>query len=262
MPRLMAAGAFGSESRARFVKPGRGTTSHEATAVGTSNEAVRDTWVRAKLGQISPDSRLLDAGAGEGRYRRDCAHLRYVAQDFAKYDGKGDTAGLQTTSWNQENLDIVSDITAIPEPDASFDAILCTEVLEHVPDPLAALGELSRLLRRDGVLILTAPFCSLTHFAPFHFYSGFNRYFFVHHLKRLGFEIQELEANGNFFEYLAQELRRLPSAAERYGGGKLSYAERIALRCILGAVARFSSGGNASAELLNYGFHVRARKVS
>ena len=63
-------------------------------------------------------------------------------------------------SWDQTGLDIVGDITSIPEPDASFDAILCVEVLEHVPDPLAALRELGRLLKPNGQLILTAPFCS------------------------------------------------------------------------------------------------------
>jgi ubiquinone/menaquinone biosynthesis C-methylase UbiE len=235
-------------------------SSSRINLVGTENERVREAWVQEKLRQLGPGSRLLDAGAGEQRFRPSCAHLTYVAHDFAKYDGKGDSAGLQTKSWRQDNLDIVSDITSIPEPDGSFDAILCTEVLEHVPNPIAALTELARLLRPGGSLILTAPFCSLTHFAPYHFYSGFNRYFFSHHLEQLGFEIIEVKANGNFFEYLAQEVHRLPSVASRYGGGRLSFPERIAMRIMLRALARFSSGGASSAELLNYGFHVVAMK--
>src|SRR5674476_1266665 len=66
--------------------------------------------------------------------------------------------GLQTKGWDTTRIDLVSDITAIPAPDASFDAILCSEVLEHVPEPTHALDEFTRLLKPGGVLILTAPF--------------------------------------------------------------------------------------------------------
>jgi ubiquinone/menaquinone biosynthesis C-methylase UbiE len=257
----MVAAASGSGKKDGKGNAMRSTGASSPDRVGTENEAVREAWVQAKLRGLAPGLRLLDAGAGERRFKPYCAHLRYVAQDFAQYDGKGDAAGLQTRAWNQDGLDIVSDVTAIPEPDGSFDAILCTEVLEHVAAPIAALEEFSRLLPGGGALILTAPFCSLTHFAPFHFYSGFNSYFFAHHLQNLGFEILELEANGNFFEYIAQEVHRLPSIAQRYGGGRLGFWEKRAVRTLLRALGRFSPGGGESAELLNYGFHILARKT-
>jgi SAM-dependent methyltransferase len=228
--------------------------------VGTKNESTRIAWLEKTLAKIPAGSRILDAGAGERPFRRMCDHLTYVSQDFDQYDGHGDEGGLQMGSWGPEGIDIVGDITSIPEPDASFDAILCTEVLEHLPDPLAALKELVRLLKPGGRLLMTAPFCSLTHFSPFHFASGFNRHFYERHLPQHGLEIIELEANGNFFEYLAQELRRLPSIGERYASSSPSRIERVALRVVLRMLQRFSSRDRKSDELLCFGYHVLATK--
>ena len=186
--------------------------------VGTLNLKTREDWLRSKLASIPSGSRILDAGAGEQQYKRFCSHLKYVSQDFAEYDGKGDGLGLQQAKWDYGKLDIVSDITRIPEPNESFDAVMCIEVFEHLPDPVDAIREFSRLLQNGGYLILTAPFCSLTHFAPYHFYSGFNRFFYERFLPEHGFLIKEIQANGNYFEYLAQEVRRIPWASEKYSG--------------------------------------------
>ena len=230
-------------------------------SVGSQNEANRVAWLEKILTKLPNGSRILDAGAGELQFKRFCSHLNYVAQDFARYDGKGDNAGLQAGSWDQTKLDIVCDITSIPEIDESFDAIICIEVLEHLPDPVAAIREFSRLVRNDGYLILTAPFCSLTHFAPYHYSTGFTRYFYEKHLSAYGFEIIEIEANGNFFEYLGQEVRRLPSISRRYSGYTPNHLERLALKCVLKILERFSSKDQGSAELLCFGYHVIARKL-
>ena len=165
---------------------------------GRNNEATRSKWIERTLKEIPKGSRILDAGCGEQQFRKFCSHLVYVGQDFAGYDGLGDRRGLQTGSWDQTKLDIVCDIVSVPEPDSSFDAILCTEVLEHVVDPVAVLREFSRLLKPQGYLILTAPFCSLTHFAPYHFSTGFNHYWYSSHLQTLRFSVLEIQANGNF----------------------------------------------------------------
>lgn len=137
------------------------------------NEQSREKWLEQTLQSIPSGSRLLDAGAGTQRYKCFCQHLRYVAQDFAQYDGVGNGAGLQEGSFQYGKLDIVCDITAIPEPDASFDAIMCVEVLEHLPVADQAIREFARLVRPDGHLIMTVPFCSLTHFASYYLATGF-----------------------------------------------------------------------------------------
>jgi ubiquinone/menaquinone biosynthesis C-methylase UbiE len=230
--------------------------------VGTKNQQNREAWLEETLKKISSGSRILDAGAGEQKNKKFCTHLNYVSQDFAHYDGKGDGKALQTKTWETSNLDIVSDITSIPEPDASFDIIMCIEVFEHLPEPILAIKEFSRLLKPDGHLILTAPFCSLTHMAPYHFYSGYNRYFYEKHLADYGFKIIELTENGNFFEFLAQELRRFPEVEKDYTKGAVRFGlfDKIAQYWLLHTLERSSRNDHGSKDLLNFGFHVHAVK--
>jgi len=228
-----------------------------------ANESRREAWLKTVLKQVPAKSRLIDAGAGQLRYKKFCDHLEYVSQDFGEYRPDGDGSGLQQKEWDQSEIDILSDITAIPEPDGSFDAVLCVEVLEHLPDPVAALREFARLLRVGGVLILTAPFCSLTHYAPYHFSTGFSRYWYEKWLPALDFEIAELCPNGNFFDYLAQELRRIPKMAERYAcSNRQNPLKRrfqdLARRSLLSWLAELSGHDTGSSELLAFGFHVRA----
>lgn len=221
------------------------------------NEANRREWLRQKLAAIPPGSRILDAGAGELKNKQFCVHLRYVSQDFCQYDGKGDTAGLHPGAWDTSRIDLVCDITAISEPDGSFDAILCSEVLEHIPEPTRALDEFARLLRPGGVLILTAPFASLVHMAPYHYVTGFSRYWYEEHLPRRGFRIQELTPNGDWFAYLEQELERLGSMARRYGDWSwpLAYALRV-----LGVLYFKARAGRKADDVACFGWHCVAVK--
>lgn len=181
------------------------------------NESNRDQWLAKTLQAIPPGLRILDAGAGELRNRHLCNHLQYVSQDVCQYEGKGDASGLQTGTWDTSKIDLVCDIADVPEPDASFDVILCSEVFEHLPDPLRVLDEFSRLLKPGGELIVTAPFASFVHFAPYYFATGFSRYWYEYHLPLKNFDLQELTANGDWFSHLRQEVLRLPQMARKYG---------------------------------------------
>ena len=230
--------------------------------VGRTNKLNRDQWLEKTLTAIPAGSRILDAGAGELQYRALCSHLDYVSQDFAQYDGSGDGAGLQTGEFDNSRLDIVSDIASIPEPDASFDAIMCIEVLEHVPHPVEALRELVRLLKPGGTLIVTAPFCSLTHYAPYFFQTGYSRYFYEHWLSELGCSIEEIDYNGSYFEYVAQELRRLPLMAKQYTPKHLNYSDNRKIAEVLTLLEELSSSDTQSQELLAYGLHILAMKTS
>jgi len=228
--------------------------------VGLGNAAARDAWVEVALRNLPAGSRLLDAGAGMQPYRKFCGHLRYVAQDFGAYDGLGDRTGLQTTTFDYGQLDHVCDLLAIPETDGAFDAVLCTEVIEHVPDPIRVLHELSRLLRPGGRLILTAPFCSASHFAPYHFHTGFTRYFYEHHLPLCGLTVVSLNANGDYFSYLAQELRRLPLMAGTYSGRPVGLIAHLALALLLRSLGTLRRTDRRSEEFLCFGYHLVADK--
>ncbi len=232
-----------------------------APDVGRRNDETRERWLEASLLRILPGSRILDAGAGTQRYRKFCGHLRYVSQDLAQYDGAGDSTGLQTGTFDFGTLDHVCDIGAIPESSGSFDAIMCIEVFEHLPDPQPALAEFARLLRPGGYLLITSPFCSLTHFAPYHYASGFSRYWYERHLREHGFTSIEIEANGNFFEFLAQEIYRLPTVASRYAGRRLGPIAALAAYVLLRSLRKLSRADASSAELLCYGHHVFARRI-
>ena len=227
--------------------------------VGTTNESTRVKWIENALKKIPEGSTILDAGAGELQFKKFCSHLNYTSQDFAEYDGTGDV-GLQTGTWDNSKLDIVSDITSIPRADESFDAIMCTEVLEHVPDPVAALNELNRLLKKGGYLLITAPFASITHFAPYHFASGLSRFFYEHHLSKMDYTIVDLQLNGNYFEYVGQEVRRIKRVAKEYAGVSLNVVEKALIHSVLLILQKLSKKGDKSKELLCYGVHILAQK--
>jgi len=214
----------------------------------------RQRWVKKTLLNVPEGSRILDAGAGEQQYKQYCSHLNYVSQDFNEYDGHGDSVGLQTGVWDVSEIDIVSDILEIPEKDGSFDTIICTEVFEHIPDPTGALVEFNRLLRPGGVLILTAPFASLTHFAPYHFATGFSKYWYEHHFPKAGFGITELTPNGDYPALLAQELLRMTSYF-----GKAPLLIKIFAAFILRYIKR-RKHQNSNADIGCFGFHVIAQK--
>src|SRR5487761_1297823 len=120
------------------------------SALFNFNQVGRDRWVAAQASALPAGTKILDVGAGSCRYRPLFAHCDYKTQDF-KQLSTGDVGGA-----GYGKIDFICDVLNIPAPNASFDAILCTEVLEHVPEPIRLVKELARLLRLGGKLILTA----------------------------------------------------------------------------------------------------------
>lgn len=180
-----------------------------------NNQFERDAFVKSELSKLVPGTKILDAGAGGQRYREFCEHLTYKAQDFGKY--KSDQKKLigaeeEVQDYLYGDLDYVGDIWDIKEEPNTFDSILCTEVFEHIPYPIEAVREFSRLLRPGGTLILTAPSNCLRHFDPYFFHTGFSDRWYETILPENGFSINSLCPVGDYYSWLAVEMARTAKA--------------------------------------------------
>lgn len=145
---------------------------------------------------------VLDVGAGSCVYRDLFTHCDYKAQDFQQLKDH------QLRNGSYGSIDYVCDATAIPVADASFDAILCTEVLEHVPEPVKVIAEFARILKPGGKLILTAPLGSGIHQEPHHYYGGYTPYWYEKFLPMHGFTRVSVQANAGSFRFFSQEALR------------------------------------------------------
>ena len=103
----------------------------------------------------APDAKVLDCGIGTGSLS---LALAGIATGSPHYHGI-DTSGAMLAAADAElrRAGIVaqlrqSDVRAIPHPDRSFDVVMAAHVLEHLPNPQAALREMVRVLRPGGVL--------------------------------------------------------------------------------------------------------------
>lgn len=132
--------------------------------------------------------RTLDVGAGEyNRYGEFFHASEYVRMDVV--EGKG--------------VDVVGRAEAMPFADASFDSVVCTQVFEHLDQPVKAAQEIFRVLRPGGKLLLTVPQTSELHEEPNDFFR-YTNYGLKSMLERAGFTVLECEARGNYFSMLAQ----------------------------------------------------------
>jgi SAM-dependent methyltransferase len=188
----------------------------------------RDRWVTSWAARIPRGAVVLDAGAGSGKYRLLFTHCDYRAHDFGHEPG---TIGKYTA------LDYESDIVAIPVPDGSIDVVLCTEVLEHVPEPLLAVREFARILRAGGTLLLTAPLGSFLHQEPFHYYGGYTPHWYRKFLTEARFSVRSIEANQGFFCWYGQEAGRFKELVRPRNTRQLGSAIRLGTSLVwLGAL--------------------------
>jgi hypothetical protein len=98
--------------------------------------------------------------------------------------------------------------------------------------------------------------------SPYHYYSGNHQYFYEKHLADYDFKIIELIENGDFFEFLAQELRRLQEIEKEntQSAARFGLFDKITQFWLLRSLERSLRNDLGSIDLLNFGFHVHAVK--
>jgi SAM-dependent methyltransferase len=139
---------------------------------------------------------VLDAGAGTSPYRKLFRHARYEAADFAQLG----------TSYAP--LDYVCDLTDIPVEDTRFDRVLFNQVLEHLPDPAAALGELHRVLKPGGRIFCSAPLFYAEHQVPYDFYR-YTQFALRRLFEDAGFEIMRIEWLEGYFGTVSYQFQQM-----------------------------------------------------
>lgn len=159
---------------------------------------IRD-FVLSAIRTTTAGSRILDAGAGESRNRNLITHQTYIAVDAAC----GDPA------WDYGDLDVVADLEQTPFGTNSFDLVICTQVLEHVRDPLRVLKELCRVSKAGGALCLSAPQGWGVHQPPFDFYR-YTHFGLRHLLESAGYDVLSIAPSCGYFGYLANRLTVFP----------------------------------------------------
>ncbi len=98
---------------------------------------------------------------------------------------------------------MVGDVLNAPFDDGTFDTIIATQVAEHVEKPWIMVKEIKRILKPNGVCILTAPFMIPSHNDPTDFFR-FTKDGTISLFKNEGFEIIECDYYGKIFSVLAE----------------------------------------------------------
>ena len=153
----------------------------------------RDIADRLSVLGSSSTGTLLDVGCGNAPYGELIPGWRRVGVNIDAIDARPE---------------VVADGLALPFHDGCVDAVLCSQVIEHVRDPFTLVAELSRVLRPGGTLILTGPMFWSLHEEP-HDYWRFTEHGFRELCRRSGLESVEVRSQGGAISLAAIVLNRL-----------------------------------------------------
>jgi SAM-dependent methyltransferase len=132
---------------------------------------------------------VLDAGAGRAPYK----------QELIDRGVRLLTVDIENRSGDVTHIADIQDLKIIESE--SIDALICTNVLEHVPRPWDAVRAMARVLKPGGSLILSVPHLSPLHELP-HDYFRYTRFGIGGLLKAGGFEVLEMKEVGGVLAFL------------------------------------------------------------
>ncbi|HNQ86180.1 MAG TPA: class I SAM-dependent methyltransferase [Deltaproteobacteria bacterium] len=115
--------------------------------------------------ELKPGFKVLDAGCGGGRHLSEAYRARGVSvvgidlnrDDALKAHNTTKIMRHEGEHGGGASLVMVSDVTRLPFKDASFDLVICSEVLEHIPDHRQAIAEVIRVLKPGRSLVVSVP---------------------------------------------------------------------------------------------------------
>ncbi|HEX8145397.1 MAG TPA: methyltransferase domain-containing protein [Pyrinomonadaceae bacterium] len=201
-------------------------------------------FIKRVARELPPGSRLLDAGAGECVYQPFFAHCRYESVDL----------GVGEAAWNYENLDHVAPLDELPMEDETYDAVLCTQVLEHLERPRESVTEFHRVLKKGGRLYLTAPMAHVEHQTPYDFFR-YTSFGLRSLLSGAGFQEIAVEPFGGMFTRWAYEMPRalsiFPPLRWPEGGIRMKGALLLPLKVSCYVVLRAAQRGFLFLERLD-----------
>ena len=163
--------------------------------------------LKEALEDVAPlaHGRLLDVGCGakpyEDLFR---AHVTsYVGVEYR--DTFSETAASSTATTGGKGPDHYYDGGRMPFDDGAFDTVVSFQVLEHTPDPEGLLREMARVLKKDGLLILTAPFSFRLHEEP-HDYFRFTPHGLRFLCDKVGFDVRSITGRGSLWSLIGHKL--------------------------------------------------------
>lgn len=124
-----------------------------------------------------------------------------------------------------ESADVTGDAGALPIASEKADLILCTEVLEHLPEPRHALAEMRRVLAPGGVLILTTPLIWGEH--DHVDYQRWTEAGLRRILQSVGFEVQVIRRRGGIFTMLGCVITQVPHQVFGTLSDQRSWLQRV-----------------------------------
>jgi len=145
--------------------------------------------------QLYASGLLLDVGCGNKPYKNIFVSKvnSYVGVDVADSPHRKVTPEVYGYALN------------LPFKNASFDTVLCTQVLDDLPEPGLAIKEMSRVLKKGGYLILTAPQSWGIHDAP-HDYYRFTKFGLAYLIQCADLSMVECEVRGGFWAMVGQHM--------------------------------------------------------